>query len=156
MDYIVKKVGDAEFTFYVNSRGNRSGFVHECELDMNGEHISAAKRQYYNRTWEKYRFQSVMLDAVENAVEQVKARIAEAVKAENGWANLTQARREIVAAAVEENSAYIALRALHDDVYASEYGTEDEHERLKSLNVLNALLEILFSDRDARKASPVV
>lgn len=145
MEMIHKNVGNAEFTFFVNYRGNRSGFVHECELDMNGEHISAAKRQYYNRTWENYRFQSVMLDAVDKAVEDVKTKIRADEMAARGWARLTQQRRNEIGKIVEENGAYKVLRALRGQVSGAKYGTEDERRSLETLDALNAILEIIFA-----------
>lgn len=36
MQKIVKTVNGAEYSFYNNSYGNRSGFVHTCELIRNG------------------------------------------------------------------------------------------------------------------------
>lgn len=60
---------------FCNVYNNRSGFVHECRLEpkkaiqlKNGGFLTAttAKCQYYNRTWESYEFQSVILKACES------------------------------------------------------------------------------------------
>ncbi len=54
---------------FCNVYNNRSGFVHECRLESKtGGILTAiyAKSQYYNRTWESYEFQSVILKACES------------------------------------------------------------------------------------------
>lgn len=59
---------------FCNVYNNRSGFVHECRLELKnpvklktGGLLTAtyAKSQYYNRTWESYEFESVILRACE-------------------------------------------------------------------------------------------
>lgn len=144
MEHITKTIGNAEFTFYVNSRGNRSGFVHECELWMGNEMIAQENRQYYNRTWESYQYQTVMCSCVSDAIEQAMANIREHEKTARGWKILTQARKNEVQAIIDENSGIKVLRALYDDVYNAAYGTESERRDLETLNVLNAMLEVLF------------
>lgn len=151
MESITKKIGNAKFEFLVNSRGNRSGFVHECELYMNGEQISRHKCQYYNRTWERYRFQTVMLGAVDRVIEQTAERIREAEKDRRGWRKLTQQRRNEIGQIIAQNSAYKILRALREDVSAARWGTESDRHKLETLDALNAILEILFDRRGAEK-----
>jgi hypothetical protein len=55
------------FRAFCNVYNNRSGFVHECRLESKktGEQTTA-KAQYYNRTWESYHFESVILKACES------------------------------------------------------------------------------------------
>ena len=144
MDYITKKIGNAEFTFLVNSRSNRSGFVHECVLCLNGNEIAREKTQYYNRTWEAYRFQSVMLGAVSNALNEVKQRISDDMKQRNGWKLLSEARKNEVRKAWEQNTGIKTLEALAEDVRKSRYGTETERKELESLDLMIAVLEILM------------
>lgn len=69
------------FIAYCNIYDNRSGFVHECRLEpkktiqlKNGAFLSAttAKCQYYNRTWESYEFQSVILKACDELPKKEK------------------------------------------------------------------------------------
>ena len=54
------------FRAFCNVYNNRSGFVHECRLESKttGEQTTA-RAQYYNRTWESYHFESVILRACE-------------------------------------------------------------------------------------------
>ena len=53
-----------EIIFLNNSRGCPSGFMHETELFIDGWQASDARCHYINRTWERYTYQSVMLEAV--------------------------------------------------------------------------------------------
>lgn len=45
-------------------------FAHYATLRREGEYISRARKDYYNRTWEAYPFQSTMKKAVLNAMEK--------------------------------------------------------------------------------------
>jgi hypothetical protein len=55
---------------FVNNYGaTRSGFYHKSKLYFNGELLSEARASYLNRTWEAYTYQSVMKQAVRNAIE---------------------------------------------------------------------------------------
>jgi hypothetical protein len=50
-------------------KSSRNGFSHFSRLFIEGQEISQAKAHYLNRTWEEYAFQSVMKQAVRNAIE---------------------------------------------------------------------------------------
>ena len=53
---------------FKNSYGStRSGFYHKTELHIDSEFILECN--YINRTWESYPYQSVMKDALYNAIE---------------------------------------------------------------------------------------
>lgn len=53
-----------KFYFQCNSRGNRSGFVHEWKLYYDGSFypVQENKIQYYNRTWERFTYESLLQD----------------------------------------------------------------------------------------------
>ena len=46
------------------SKATSSGFKHEAVLIRNGDEIGRAKCLYYNRTWECYEYESVLLELV--------------------------------------------------------------------------------------------
>lgn len=46
------------------AKKTRNGFKHEATLIANGQELDKAKCNYLNRTWERYEFQSVMLDLI--------------------------------------------------------------------------------------------
>lgn len=118
MEHIIKKIGNTDFDFHVNSRSNREGFVHTCYLYMDGVKIGQDRAQYYNRTWEAYRFQTVMSGAVENAKRKIKKNGGEA--------------------------GIPALDKLAEAVRSAHYGTEAERETLEALDALNMMLELLM------------
>jgi hypothetical protein len=66
---------DGREVIFINTwRGTPSGFVHETELYIDGWAATAAKCHYINRTWERYSYQSVMLQAVHNLQQQETER----------------------------------------------------------------------------------
>jgi len=50
-----------EYQIVCETKSTRSGFKHEATLLHNGREIDSAKIIYYNRTWESYQYQSVLL-----------------------------------------------------------------------------------------------
>ena len=152
MDIIRKKINDAEFTFVVNSRSNRSGFVHECKLFLNDRELSEQKIQYYNRTWERYRFQSVMHSCICDAVEQEKQKIIDREKAARGWQKLTAARKEEIEKIIDANSGVKLLRVLSREVDEASYGTDSERQELEFLDSMLAIVEVLCGARNRESA----
>ena len=69
MDLHRLSIEGQEITFINTWKGSRSGFMHETELYIDGRKVSAARCHYINRTWERYSYQSVMLQAVHNLQE---------------------------------------------------------------------------------------
>ena len=94
MSEIVKKVVNGNEYMFVNSfRGNRSGFVHETELFRNDFLIGRNKIQYYNRTWECYRYQSVMIGCVRELLEDCRKAFERAWKSDHEIKRMTEAKR---------------------------------------------------------------
>ena len=143
MDYIRKSVNGIEFAFASEFKDSRNGFSHVCDLYANGEWIASAKRHYLNRTWERYRYQSVMLDSIRTVQERMKAGAVSEYKREHGIQRLRAENRERVEAEAEQNPLYKTLEALRQIVYESEYGTEEEGKRLEQLDSILASLEAL-------------
>ena len=55
---------------FINNYGStRNGFFHTSKLFYNSELLSEARASYLNRTWEAYSYQSVMKQAVRNAID---------------------------------------------------------------------------------------
>ena len=54
-----------EFTARCNSRSTRNGFAHDCEVwDENYNDICKVSCHYLNRTWESFRFETVIHNAI--------------------------------------------------------------------------------------------
>ena len=85
---------DGEEIIFVNTwKGTRSGFRHETELFIDGWQAAAARCHYINRTWERYSYQSVMLQAVHNLQEEEEAREKAYFLQVNGYKNMTEHRK---------------------------------------------------------------
>lgn len=80
-NFSIIKFNEWEFVNHYWETSNAWG--HECHLLKNGSEMSKARARYYNRTWEKYTYQSVMFEAVDNARKDHLDHYIEAYKANN-------------------------------------------------------------------------
>lgn len=154
VDTIEKKVGDEVYTFECQSRGNRSGFVHEVELYKKSEStfrpIAVEKRQYYNRTWESYKYQSAMLGCVQKIKDRILNRAIDMWKEQNGKKRIMKQQKEAVLEAAKETKEYLEADELYNLVYNAKYGTEHEREYLESLDrALNLIQAIMSLTKEA-------
>ena len=56
---------DEKYNVVCNSESTRTGFRHVATLCRNGGEVAKAKCIYYNRTWECYEFESVLIEIIE-------------------------------------------------------------------------------------------
>jgi hypothetical protein len=78
----IRKYKNFDFVCWYWQQGKRWG--HECRLCKDGIEIGNDKTRYYNRTWEAYKYQTVMRGAIENYKKQELAREIEGYKYNNG------------------------------------------------------------------------
>ena len=83
-----------EYTFVCDSFDTRDGFGHKVTLFCNNREISSAKRFYLNRTWECYRYQSAMHDAVNNVLKELKENIKNEFKNSHNYSTMNAKRTE--------------------------------------------------------------
>ena len=88
--------------FINTAKSTKSGFYHKTELYIDSEFILECKCNYLNRTWESYPYQSVMKDALYNAIESEILR----KKKLKGIKRLTKQLRETI---VKESTLIQAL-----------------------------------------------
>jgi hypothetical protein len=75
---------DEKYSVVCQSESTRSGFRHLATLTRGGYEIAKAKVLYYNRTWESYEFETVLLKIIDANFEgQEKETFRKAVKWEN-------------------------------------------------------------------------
>ena len=88
--------------FINTAKSTRNGFYHKTKLYIDSEFILECKLSYLNRTWESYPYQSVMKDALYNAIE------SEILREKNlkGIKRLTKQLRETI---VKESTLIQAL-----------------------------------------------
>lgn len=96
------QIDDHNITFVNESKNTRSGFKHVSRLYINGMPISEGTRYYYNRTWERYRFQSSMIECVEKAIKWCADDLKENIMQKNNWKRLSPARSEAIRKAINE------------------------------------------------------
>lgn len=145
METITKKIGNNVYDFYCEFVDCRDGFSHTCDIYKNGRHLVSDRRHYINRTWESYRYQSVMLGAVQYELNYIVQNAINKYKEANGITRLVKARREKVLDAIHNSAEYAEMKLLYDMVNNARYGTEEERERLESLDKMLKLTEALAS-----------
>ena len=88
--------------FINTAKSTKKGFYHKTELYIDSEFILECKCNYLNRTWESYPYQSVMKEALYNAIESEILR----EKKLKGIKRLTKQLRETI---VKESTLIQAL-----------------------------------------------
>lgn len=83
------KVNGNNYEFVNTSRSTRSGFAHDTTLFINDCEYGRTTCYYYNRTWECYRYQTVMKRCVSDMIERKYKRYIENYKAENNIKRMT-------------------------------------------------------------------
>ena len=69
-----KVINGVKFTFVCDSWNTRNSWGHEVTLYKNDTFkVGRAKVRYYNRTWERYQYQSAIQSVILNAIEEIKA-----------------------------------------------------------------------------------
>lgn len=111
-------INNHPFRFDCRSWGTRSGFAHGAELTDTGSWRRLAEHKvfYLNRTWECYNFQTAMLGAIDSAIDDERDEVMDKLKRENGWAKITEKRREALDKALAEDEYMATLKALYDEV----------------------------------------
>jgi hypothetical protein len=100
---------DGKEIIFINTwRGTGSGFLHETELYIDGWAATAAKCHYINRTWERYAYQSVMLEAVHKLQERETEQEKRLFRQQNGIKNI-MARHKPALAEQLENSKNLSF-----------------------------------------------
>lgn len=94
MDIRKITVNGKEYEFINQSRDTRSGFAHDTTLFVNGCERVNESCHYLNRTWECYRYQTVMLKAIRTLADWQTERLTNNFKTEKGYAKLTPRRKE--------------------------------------------------------------
>lgn len=86
-------VNGKEYEFVNSSRNTRNGFAHDTTLFINGVEKTENTCHYLNRTWECYRYQTVMMGAIRNLIVDRTTHLEKKYKEDNGFSKLTEKRR---------------------------------------------------------------
>ena len=106
---------DGKEIIFINTwRGTGSGFLHETELYIDGWAATAATCHYINRTWERYSYQSVMLEAVHNLQQQETEREKGRFRQQHGLKNIMERHRAALADALANNKELSFYKKLEE------------------------------------------
>ena len=86
-------VNGNEYEFINDSRNTRNGFAHDTKLFKNDIKIAENSCHYLNRTWEYYRYQTVMQRCIINMINKKEETYIRAYKTNNGIKRLTAEKR---------------------------------------------------------------
>lgn len=145
VDVIEKKIGDNTYTFVCDYVNCHDGFSHVCELRKNGYTLNCNRVHYINRTWEAYRYKSVMLGCVRNELNYIMDKAKQEYKEEHNLSRLVGKRKEEVENTIRNSKEYAEMELLYKMVNDAHYGTEAEREELESLDRLVKLTEAFAS-----------
>lgn len=88
-----KEINGVKFSFVCESWKTRNSWGHKVSLYQNDTLlIGTAKVRYYNRTWERYQYQSVIKSVIFNAIEEIKAIAKKAFLSIHNYKVMTKKR----------------------------------------------------------------
>ena len=107
-------VNGHEIDFHCSARDTRHGFAHDCDLFIDGRFETSATCHYLNRTWECYRYQSVMVSAVRSAIDDRYAYLKNRYLDDNGFCKLTAKRKVDFENGLLNDERYALFKAVYD------------------------------------------
>jgi hypothetical protein len=111
------EIGNAVYEFVNEYWETRYSWGHKTVLFRNNIELSHNKVRYYNRTWERFRYQTCMLGAISNEMKWAMNRRLEDYKADKGISRFRKGEKEIVIENVKkENDYYKELAELYQKV----------------------------------------
>lgn len=117
MAYIEKlEYNGKMYMFVCSARNTRNGFAHDCELFIND--IFAIKQScfYLNRTWECFRFQSVMLACIRYMITERENLLRKKYMLENNYTRLTAGRKESLQVLCNQDSILQEYKAIENTI----------------------------------------
>lgn len=88
-----KEINGVKFTFVCEFWKTKNSWGHKVALYKNDNVlIGTAKVRYYNRTWERYQYQSAIKSVIHDTLEKIKAAAKVAFKALHDYKVMTKKR----------------------------------------------------------------
>jgi hypothetical protein len=118
IQYFTAKVNGEEITFRCYTTDTRSGFCHTAICTTWGIDTTPTKASYYNRTWERFEYESVLKRAIDKLPTDVRQQVYDQIIDHK--------------AAEEEQKAeeqFEAFKSLHDGL------SEENKERLANSGI---------------------
>lgn len=107
-----------EFSIVAYSYENSHNWGHKATLLHNGTHeLNKYKITYYNRTWETYRYQSVIKSVLSDYLDYLLNEYVDDYKADNNIKRLKKSiRDELVKQCKESNEFYQKLETFYKEL----------------------------------------
>lgn len=88
-----KEINGVKFTLVCESWTDRTSWGHKVTLYRNDSVVVGTyKVRYYNRTWERYQYQSAIRGVISNVLDAIKTATKEVFKKLHGYKVITQKR----------------------------------------------------------------
>lgn len=108
-----RKIGKDKFYLVARSWSNSRGWGHECDLYWGADCIVQHSRiKYYNRTWERWQYQSVMIQCLEDYIQKKTEWHMNYYKDKNNIKRMTVQKRAEFEKWFEEQGACAVLKSL--------------------------------------------
>lgn len=111
MEIIKKQINGKQYEFVCEYWETRNSWGHKATLLCEGVpyELHSTKVRYYNRTWEEYRFQSVMQILLDELRKERKERIVNYWKYDNNKSRCSKEQKETLWANDEKLEEYNQL-----------------------------------------------
>lgn len=110
-------INNTVFTFINQSWSKTNAWGHQSDLFKGDRHIATNRIRYYNRTWERYTFESCMSGCISNYINKLLLKELEEYKRKNNITRFKKSEKDKVLTEIELNSTdIINLRALYGHI----------------------------------------
>ena len=109
-----KEINGVRFMLVCESWNTRYSWGHEAILYKNGtDEIGRSRVRYYNRTWESYKYQTAIKNAIYEAIEKIKEDVKKEFLSLDNYKVLTKKRASAFMEYLLKDSDYYILRQLY-------------------------------------------
>lgn len=112
MRIIKKEVNGNEYMFVCETWDRSNAWGHKCTLFVNGNEYETDSCRYYNRTWERYTYQSVCIGCIQKLIQKWIESEKYCFKRDHGYKRLTKERNERLEKKLEKNERLNELKAV--------------------------------------------
>lgn len=110
-----KEINGVKFTFVCESWHDRRSWGHKVTLYKNHTVvIGTAKIRYYNRTWERYQYQSIIKSVIFNIIAKIKSDAKIVFKNSNNYKVMTKKRAAEFSKYLQHNSDIYIYNKLYE------------------------------------------
>ena len=109
-----KVINGVKFTLVCESWTDRTSWGHEVTLYKNDTFkVGRAKIRYYNRTWERYLYQSAIKSVIYDAIEEIKAAAKKVFLSLHNYKVMTKKRAAAFLEYLKQDDTYKMYNELY-------------------------------------------